>query len=149
MLPIWISAAKNDDSSWPSLLSCNMQRLQDAAIRKARCRRLAHWKLEKVTEFMLANLSERQQLSTLATISGLSKSHFARAFKGSTGLPPHCWLLTMRIKRACAMLTETDMPIIDIAYLTGFADQSHFTRRFRQVVGMSPGALRRTQKERA
>ncbi|HEX4506208.1 MAG TPA: AraC family transcriptional regulator [Alphaproteobacteria bacterium] len=105
--------------------------------------RLAPWQLKRVTEFINANLAETLQLCDLAALSGLSPSHFGRAFKGSTGLPPHRWHLVQRIERARAMLTDAEASLADVACATGFADQSHFTRVFSRTIGMSPGAWRR------
>jgi len=107
--------------------------------------RLAPWQVKKVTDFIRANLTETLRLSELAAISGLSPSHFGRAFKGSTGLPPHRWQLNMRIEQARAMLSDAGASLADIACATGFADQSHFTRVFSKIVGTSPGAWRRSQ----
>ena len=106
---------------------------------------LAPWQVKRVTDFIRAHLTETLRLSELAAISGLSPSHFGRAFKGSTGLPPHRWQLNMRIERARAMLAEAGASLADIACATGFADQSHFTRVFSKIVGTSPGAWRRSQ----
>jgi AraC family transcriptional regulator len=106
--------------------------------------RLAPWQLRRVTDFMRDNLAETLQLTQLAAISGLSPSHFGRAFKGSTGLPPHRWHLNLRIEQARTMLAEAGASLADVACATGFADQSHFTRVFSRVVGMSPGAWRRS-----
>jgi transcriptional regulator GlxA family with amidase domain len=107
--------------------------------------RLAPWQLKRVTEFINANLADTLQLCDLAALSGLSPSHFGRAFKGSTGLPPHRWHLNLRIERARTMLTDAGASLADVACATGFADQSHFTRVFSRTVGMSPGAWRRSQ----
>jgi len=107
--------------------------------------RLAPWQLKRVTEFISANLADALQLCDLAALSGLSPSHFGRAFKGSTGLPPHRWHLNQRIERARAMLADANASLADVACATGFADQSHFTRVFSRTVGMSPGAWRRSQ----
>jgi transcriptional regulator GlxA family with amidase domain len=107
--------------------------------------RLAPWQLKRVTEFINANLADTLQLCDLAALSGLSPSHFGRAFKGSTGLPPHRWHLNLRIERARTMLTDAGASLADMACATGFADQSHFTRVFSRTVGMSPGAWRRSQ----
>ncbi len=107
--------------------------------------RLAPWQVKRVTDFMRANLTETLRLSELAAISGLSPSHFGRAFKGSTGLPPHRWQLNMRIEQARALLADAGASLADIACATGFADQSHFTRVFSRIVGVSPGAWRRSQ----
>ena len=74
---------------------------------------------------------------------GLSPSHFARAFRGSTGMPPHRWLLNRRIEKAKDALHNTQASLAAVATACGFADQSHFTRVFTRFVGISPGAWRR------
>ena len=73
----------------------------------------------------------------------LSASHFARAFPISTGLPPHQWLLRQRIETAKQLMNDRDLPLSEIAISAGFANQSHFTRVFSAVVGVSPGTWRR------
>jgi AraC family transcriptional regulator len=108
--------------------------------------RLAPWQLRKVTDFMRAHLAETVQMPELAAITGLSNSHFGRAFKGSTGLPPRRWLLNLRVEQACAMLADATATLADVACTTGFADQSHFTRVFSKIVGKTPGAWRRGRK---
>jgi AraC family transcriptional regulator len=111
--------------------------------------RLAPWQVRKVTDFMRDNLADTLQLAELAATSGLSPSHFARGFKGSTGLSPHRWHLKMRIEHASAMLADAGASLADVACATGFADQSHFCRVFSKIVGMTPGAWRRSQVDRA
>lgn len=73
----------------------------------------------------------------------LSVSHFSRAFRISTGLPPHQWLLRRRVEAAQQLMTVRDLPLSEIAISAGFANQSHFTRVFSAVVGVGPGAWRR------
>ena len=107
--------------------------------------RLAPWQLRRVTDFMRDHLADTLQLAQLAALSGLSPSHFGRAFKGSTGLPPHRWHLNLRIEQARTMLADAGASLADVACATGFADQSHFTRVFSKIIGMSPGAWRRAQ----
>jgi AraC family transcriptional regulator len=121
-----------------------LMRLNGDEARETYRSRLAPWQLRRVTDFMRDNLADTLQLTQLAAISGLSPSHFGRAFKGSTGLPPHRWHLNLRIEQARSMLTEAGASLADIACATGFADQSHFTRVFSRIVGMSPGAWRRS-----
>jgi AraC family transcriptional regulator len=82
-------------------------------------------------------------LSELASFCGLSRSHFVRAFKETTGMPPHRWWLLHRTKRAKELLEHTNTPISKIAADCGFADQSHLTRVFSKVYHVSPGAWRR------
>lgn len=81
-------------------------------------------------------------VARLASVSGVSEAHFARAFKDAFGAPPHRYLLTRRIERAKALLRDTDMPILDVAFETGWQSLGTFGRVFRDVTGESPGDLR-------
>ena len=94
----------------------------------------------------MARLNGEVTLEVLAQECGLSRSHFARAFKKATGLPPHRWLLDRRIERARELLLNSPLPIADVADLCGFADQSHFTRVFTNALGVSPGEWRRLRR---
>jgi AraC-like DNA-binding protein len=104
---------------------------------------LAPWQVKRAKEILDTHLNGDIQQSSLAQECGLSASHFARAFRVSTGMAPHQWLLSRRIEKAKAMLRDTDAALIAIASASGFADQSHFTRVFTRIVGVSPGAWRR------
>ncbi|HWI16949.1 MAG TPA: helix-turn-helix transcriptional regulator [Vicinamibacterales bacterium] len=79
-------------------------------------------------------------------MSGISQAHFARSFKDAFGVPPHRYLLTRRIERATALLRETDRPIIDIAFETGWKSLGTFGRTFRDVTGETPTELRAREK---
>ena len=100
--------------------------------------RLAPWQLRRATEFLLDNLADDINLEHLAAKVELSKSHFARGFRESTGSPPHRWLLSARIDKAKSLLLTSGLSLAEIALDVGFADQSHFTRTFTKFVGMSP-----------
>jgi AraC-like DNA-binding protein len=89
------------------------------------------------------DLTGAAPLHEIAEACGLSVSHFSRAFRKSTGLAPHAWLLQARIESAKAMLRKRDASLSAIALACGFADRSHFTRVFTRQVGLSPGAWRR------
>lgn len=78
----------------------------------------------------------------LAQVSAVSASYFAREFKKAFGLPPHRYLLTRRIERATALLRDTNLPITDIAFQTGWTSLGTFGRIFRDITGHSPGELR-------
>lgn len=99
----------------------------------------------RAKELLSANLNGEVSLNELAAECGLSVRHFARAFRQSTGVPPHRWRLQHRVERAKTLLHDSTLALTDVAFTCGFADQSHFTRVFSAMVGVSPGAWRRMQ----
>jgi len=104
---------------------------------------LAPWQAKRACERLESDLGGTLSLQQIAAEFDLSVSHFSRAFRISTGLPPHQWLLRQRVKAAQQLMTIRDLPLSDIAMSAGFANQSHFTRVFSSLVGASPGAWRR------
>ena len=103
---------------------------------------LAPWQLRRVLEYLDTHVSQRVELATLATLVGLSQSHFSRAFRVSTGVAPYRWQLQARIRRAQRLLLETRRPLEQVAEATGFADAVHFGRTFRRLTGTPPAAWR-------
>lgn len=89
---------------------------------------------------------EEWPVRRLARVSGVSAAHFARSFKDAFGVPPHRYLLTRRIERAKALLRDTDLPITEIAFQTGWGSLGTFGRTFRDITGASPGELRAREK---
>jgi AraC family transcriptional regulator len=106
---------------------------------------LAPWQLRRVHEYLNAHIAEDVQLHVLSGLVNLSRSYFSRAFKTSTGLAPHQWLLHARIAKAKQLMLEGGRPLAQIAIDVGFADQAHFTRTFGRAVGESPGSWRRNR----
>jgi AraC family transcriptional regulator len=104
------------------------------------------WQLRRVTDFMTEHVAQDLALDQLAALVNLSAKHFARAFRQSTGLPPHRWLIERRVERAKAMLVTAEVSLAEIALACGFADQSHFTAAFRKSVGATPGGYRREMR---
>jgi len=103
---------------------------------------LAPGALRRVREYVEDRLAERIELRELAAIASLSECHFSRAFKQSTGLPPHRYVIARRIASAARMIEDTNRPLAEVALAAGFSDQSHFTRVFVDVMGETPRAFR-------
>lgn len=99
--------------------------------------------LRRACDFIMEHFAEDICLDDLAQLTGLTCKHFARAFRQSTGLPPHQFLIVRRIEAAKRRLVDARGSLAEIALECGFADQSHFTATFRKAVGVTPGAWRR------
>lgn len=109
---------------------------------------LGHAELARLTEFIDGNLERAITLADLADLVNVSRFHFSRLFKHSTGMTPISYVERCRIQRARALILETDLPLVEIALMTGFADQSHFTRRFHRHVGCTPAVFARDNGRR-
>jgi transcriptional regulator GlxA family with amidase domain len=103
-------------------------------------------RLLRARDRMDAASHEEWPVRRLARVSGVSAAHFARSFRDAFGVPPHRYLLTRRIERATALLRDTDLPITEIAFRTGWKSLGTFGRTFRDVTGASPGDLRAREK---
>src|SRR6059036_221830 len=99
-------------------------------------------RLLRAKDRMDAASEEDWPVERLANVSGVSDAHFARSFKEAFGTPPHRYLLTRRIERAKALLRDSDFPITEIAFQTGWNSLGTFGRTFRDITGESPGELR-------
>ena len=95
-------------------------------------------RLNRVLEYIAAELQEDLSLAVLAEIAGMNLFYFSRLFKQSTGLSPHRYVLEQRIRRSQHFLRTSDMTILEASVRTGFSDQGHFTKVFRRVVGVTP-----------
>jgi AraC-like DNA-binding protein len=107
---------------------------------------LAPWQERRAKEMILANIDGNLGLAELADACELSRSHFARAFKATTGSSPFQWMLAQRIERAKDLLLRSNLAIEQIAEHCGFADQSHFSRTFLKFAGDTPGQWRRLSR---
>jgi AraC family transcriptional regulator len=99
--------------------------------------------IKRAEEKLAANLEGNVSLADLAAHCGVSVGHFARAFRRSTGLSPHQWLLRRRVDEAKGLMRNRTLSLSEVALACGFVDQSHLTRVFARQTGMSPGAWRR------
>ena len=104
---------------------------------------LSRRQLARAITFLEAHCFETIRLADLAAMIDLSQTHFTHAFKASTGMPPHRWQMHSRIRKVQTMLTTSDMTLIEVANIAGFADQAHFTRVFKSLAGITPAEWRR------
>jgi AraC family transcriptional regulator len=103
---------------------------------------LAPRTLARLKAYMTDNLASEISLDSLASVAGLSRFHLCRAFRASTGLPPHAWLNRARLARARNLLRSTDTPIHIIARQCGFASPNQFATCFRKAMGVTPSVFR-------
>jgi AraC-like DNA-binding protein len=102
--------------------------------------------LRRVRDHIDAHLAQNISLEALAEVAGLSRCHFARAFKQSVGIAPHSFVMQRRLERAERLLAETDFSLCQVALDSGFSDQSHFSSCFRRHFGVSPRSFRRSRR---
>ncbi len=94
--------------------------------------------LQRVHDFMHANLAGNVSLVALAEQASLSHYHFARAYRNSTGLSPHQALLELRIQHARRLLLNSARSLAEIAVSCGFCSQAHLTSTFRKRLDITP-----------
>ncbi|MEI5998689.1 helix-turn-helix transcriptional regulator [Paraburkholderia bengalensis] len=120
-------------SAGPRPAVARAARLQDPALLR---------RLLRARDRMDAASHEAWPVERLAAVSGISKAHFARAFKAAYGVPPHRYLLTRRIEQASTLLRDTGLSVTEIAFATGWESLGTFGRVFRDITGCSPSAMR-------
>jgi len=103
---------------------------------------LPRYKLRRVIDYIRDNLSADLNIAEIAQQVNMSPSHFTRQFKLATTLAPHQYIMQKRIEAAKKLLSETEIPIAQIALEIGFQSQSRFTTLFRQLTGTTPRAYR-------
>ncbi|HEX8592689.1 MAG TPA: AraC family transcriptional regulator [Pseudomonas sp.] len=103
---------------------------------------LAPWRLERVRQHVLADLSKKISVPQLAQACALSRSHFSRAFKRSTGMSPQDWIRHQRIAQAKRLITDSTLTLTQISAKCGFFDQAHFSHMFTRTEGTNPAIWR-------
>ncbi|MBE9171494.1 AraC family transcriptional regulator [Pleurocapsales cyanobacterium LEGE 06147] len=96
-----------------------------------------HWRVKQIREYLESHYAENVSLECLSRLVNLSSFHLIRVFQKEVGLPPHAYLNQIRVMRAKKLLA-LGHPIAEVASETGFVDQSHFTRHFKRLVGLTP-----------
>lgn len=105
-------------------------------------------KLKRVEDYIRANLSRKLTIEQLSEIAELSPSHFSRAFRETLGIPPHQYIMSLRLDTARELLLTSSDSLESIASLSGFANNSHMTVTMRRVWGLTPSQARKKLKER-
>jgi AraC-like DNA-binding protein len=90
-------------------------------------------------DYLRAHFSEPVTIPALASMMGLAESHLIRAFHREFGLPPHAYQMRLRLAAACELLAA-GLSVSTVAFESGFADQSHLSRNFKAVYGLTPAA---------
>lgn len=112
-----------------------------------RSKGLAAWQERRAKTFLMEHLGHDVSLADLARECALSRSHFSKAFKQSTGQSPHAWLVSQRVDSARHLLKKPELSIAQIAASCGFSDQSHMTRVFVAHTGVTPARWRRSRAD--
>lgn len=94
--------------------------------------------VKRAKEYLTENFNKNISLDSLAQIAYLSPFHLLRAFRKAVGLPPHEYLINLRVEQAKQLLAQ-GRAIADVAFETGFFDQCHLNRHFKRIVGVTPG----------
>lgn len=104
---------------------------------------LTNRQMKMVSDYVADHLTDEISLSDLASAANLSRYHFARAFKASTGQTPYVFVMARRVERASELLASGDLPIEAVASLSGFGNTARLRRYFQQFKGETPRTFRR------
>jgi len=104
---------------------------------------LASWQVTRIDKFIEKNIDQCIRTTELASLLGLSVSHFSHSFKKTTGATPLMYVAATRVEAARQHMLRSDEPLSEIALRHGFCDQSHFCRVFRRETGLAPLAWRK------
>ena len=120
---------------------CDADRGSDIGIGAAAPRLAAH-KLRRAKDFIREHLGEDLTLDRIAGELAMSPFHFAHAFRQSTGVPPHRYVIDCRVDRAMRLLRETELPVSEVGQEVGIPSPSHFSLLFRRSTGSTPTRYR-------
>ncbi|WP_299041935.1 AraC family transcriptional regulator [uncultured Tateyamaria sp.] len=143
-----IELAARQDMGWRSMTeACNTQIAVE--LMKSLCnaveravKPLTRTELSAVRDFVQDNLEENIGLEEVSALLQRDIFGFGRSFKSATGMTFHQYLTQMRVDQARRLLTETAMPLVEIAYACGFSSQAHLTTVVGRHLGLTPGTIR-------
>jgi AraC family transcriptional regulator len=116
---------------------------EQGAPKPDRTYRLSERQIQRIREFVEANLATDLRLEAMARACGLGTKTFLRSFRATCGTSPYQYVIAVRVERAKRLLEEQSMGLAEIALRCGFSHQEHLTRMFRRLVGQTPGRYRR------
>lgn len=103
---------------------------------------LPAYKLRRVIEYINDNLTRNLTLAEIAHVAGMNPYYFSRVFRQAMGIPPHRYVINRRMEKAKRLLTDDEMPLVEVGLSVGFRNQSHFTTMFHKQTGVTPKAYR-------
>ncbi|HEV2428197.1 MAG TPA: helix-turn-helix transcriptional regulator [Acidimicrobiales bacterium] len=105
-------------------------------------------RLRRVRDRIDREFDQPLDLDALASAAGLSAGHLSRQFRAAYGEPPYEYLMTRRIERAMALLSRGDVSVTNACFAVGYGSLGTFSRRFTELVGVSPSEYRRLSERR-
>ncbi|MEM7643762.1 MAG: AraC family transcriptional regulator [Pseudomonadota bacterium] len=139
---------RSGDMGWRSLSDANMVQLAvelmclSANRHVTSAKPLSPGEVASVEAYVRANLESNVTLDEVSALSGRPLFGFCRAFKAAKGESFHRFAMGVRLDEARRLLTETETPLVEVAYATGFSSQSHLTSTMNRKLGITPGRLR-------
>jgi AraC family transcriptional regulator len=98
--------------------------------------------MQRVLDFIEANLAQNVALGEMAKVAGMSRTRFLSGFKRTTGMSPHRYLMDRRVERAKVLLADPELSLHEVAARLGYSEQASFSRVFRRITQITPGAYR-------
>jgi AraC-like DNA-binding protein len=115
-------------------LRCHVRRVADEPV--------SHPVVQRIRNHLRAEYARKVKVDELASLAGMCRFALVRAFTREVGMPPHAYQTHLRIARARQMI-EAGRPLSDVSVAVGFTDQSHLSRHFRRLIGVTPGLYAR------
>ena len=112
--------------------------MRGGALRSNRSTPLPKWRLKRVVDYIEANVTRPIYLAELSNVAGLTRMHFAAQFRAATGCSPCKYILRRRVAYSQQLLLDPQLSIANVAAITGFSSQAHFTAVFKRIVGKAP-----------
>jgi AraC family transcriptional regulator len=116
-----------------------------AAVASVSSGRLSSLAANRVVEFLNEHYTQKLSVKQIAELTGLSPGRFIKAFTKTFGRPPHQYLINLRLEAAERLLVVTDLPVAQVAVMSGFSSQSHLTKTMSHHKLVTPGQIRKSR----